>query len=120
MEAKKLRIIIDELSKFCGMVQEEEVQKLADEVKTANKIFLAGAGRSGLAARGFTNRLLHMGFDVHFVGEISCPPIKEEDLIILGSESKRCGSKDRNCNNVPRAYDRTDGRRDRNSSRINT
>ena len=36
MEAKKLRIIIDELSKFCGMVQEEEVQKLADEVKTAN------------------------------------------------------------------------------------
>ena len=87
MEAKKLRIIIDELSKFCGMVQEEEVQKLADEVKTANKIFLAGAGRSGLAERGFTNRLLHMGFDVHFVGEISCPPIKEEDLIILGSGS---------------------------------
>lgn len=83
MEAKKLRIIIDELSKFCGMVQEEEVQKLADEVKTANKIFLAGAGRSGLAARGFTNRLLHMGFDVHFVGEISCPPIKEEDLSFL-------------------------------------
>ena len=50
MEAKKLRIIIDELSKFCGMVQEEEVQKLADEVKTVNKIFLAGAGRCSVHA----------------------------------------------------------------------
>ena len=87
MESKKLKLITDELSKFSGMVQEEEVQALADAVKHAGKIFLAGAGRSGLAARGFTNRLLHMGFDVHFVGEISCPPIKEGDLMVLGSGS---------------------------------
>ena len=87
MEAVNLKIITDELSKFSGMVKEEEIQGLADEIKKANKIFLAGAGRSGLAARGFTNRLLHMGFDVHFVGEIYCPPIKEGDLIILGSGS---------------------------------
>lgn len=87
MEAVNLKIITDELSKFSGMVKEEEIQGLADEIKKANKIFLAGAGRSGLAARGFTNRLLHMGFDVHFVGEISCQPIKEGDLIILGSGS---------------------------------
>ena len=87
MEAKKLKMITDELSKYSGMVIEEEIQALADAVVNAEKIFLAGAGRSGLAARGFTNRLLHMGFDVHFVGEISCPPIKEGDLIILGSGS---------------------------------
>ncbi|MCI5623560.1 MULTISPECIES: 6-phospho-3-hexuloisomerase [Anaerostipes] len=87
MEAKKLKMITDELSKYSGMVKEEEIQALADAVVNAEKIFLAGAGRSGLAARGFTNRLLHMGFDVHFVGEISCPPIKEGDLIILGSGS---------------------------------
>ena len=87
MEAVNLKIITDELSKFSGMVKEEEIQGLADEIRKANKIFLAGAGRSGLAARGFTNRLLHMGFDVHFVGEISCPPIKEGDLIVLGSGS---------------------------------
>lgn len=87
MEAKKLKIITEELSKYCTMVQEEDILKLADAVKKANKIFLSGAGRSGLAARAFTNRLLHMGFDVHFVGEISCPPIKEGDLIVLGSGS---------------------------------
>ena len=67
MEAKKLKMITDELSKYSGMVKEEEIQALADAVVNAEKIFLAGAGRSGLAARGFTNRLLHMGFDVHFV-----------------------------------------------------
>ena len=45
MEAVNLKIITDELSKFSGMVKEEEIQGLADEIKKANKIFLAGAGR---------------------------------------------------------------------------
>ena len=83
MEATKLKMITEELSRYAGMVTEESVREMAEAVKSAKRIFLAGAGRSGLAARGFTNRLLHMGFDVHFVGEISCPPIGEGDLIIL-------------------------------------
>lgn len=87
MEAEKLKIITEELSKYAGMVKEEEVQAAADLIASANRIFLAGAGRSGLAARAFTNRLLHMGFDVHFAGEISCPPIKEGDVMVLGSGS---------------------------------
>lgn len=87
MEAKNLRLITEELQKYAGMVKEEDICAMAEVVKGANRIFLAGAGRSGLAARGFTNRLLHMGFDVHFVGEISCPPIRKGDLIVLGSGS---------------------------------
>lgn len=87
MEATKLKMITEELNRYAGMVTEESVREMAEAVKSAKRIFLAGAGRSGLAARGFTNRLLHMGFDVHFVGEISCPPIGEGDLIILGSGS---------------------------------
>ena len=43
MEAVNLKIITDELSKFSGMVKEEEIQGLADEIKKANKIFLARA-----------------------------------------------------------------------------
>lgn len=87
MEAKKLRLIVDELSKYAGMVSDEEVKAFANLIAASNKIFLAGAGRSGLAAKGFTNRLLHMGFDVHFVGEISCPPIREGDLLVVNSGS---------------------------------
>ena len=40
MEAVNLKIITDELSKFSGMVKEEEIQGLADEIRKANKIFL--------------------------------------------------------------------------------
>lgn len=87
MEAKNLKLITEELNQYAYMVKEEEIQAMADIIKGAKKIFLAGAGRSGLAARAFTNRLLHMGFDVHFVGEISCPPIRKGDLLILGSGS---------------------------------
>ena len=87
MEAQKLKIITNELSKYADRVKEEDIQAAADLMISADKIFLAGAGRSGLAARAFANRLLHMGFDVHFVGEISCPPIRENDVIVLGSGS---------------------------------
>src|SRR5699024_8697308 len=87
MEAQKLKIITNELSKYADRVKEEEIQAAADLMISADKIFLAGAGRSGLAARAFANRLLHMGFDVHFVGEISCPRIRENDVIVLGSGS---------------------------------
>ena len=87
MEAIKLKMITNELNQYAGMVTEESIRDMVEAVKAANRIFLAGAGRSGLAARAFTNRLLHMGCDVHFVGEISCPPIRKGDLIILGSGS---------------------------------
>lgn len=87
MEAKKLKIITGELSQYAGRVKEEEIQAAADFIISADKIFLAGAGRSGLAARAFANRLLHMGFDVHFAGEITCPPIRKGDVMVLGSGS---------------------------------
>ena len=50
-------------------------------------IFLAGAGRSGLMIRAFANRLLHLGYSVSLVGEISSPHTKSGDLFLIGSGS---------------------------------
>ena len=55
--------------------------------RNARHIFLQGAGRSGIAIRAFANRLLHLGFSVSVVGEISSPHTQPGDLLIIGSGS---------------------------------
>ena len=77
MECTNLKNIILELQNAATQVDEEQVEKFADAIIAAKNIFVAGAGRSGFAARGFANRLLHLGFHVAFVGDPTTPPIKE-------------------------------------------
>lgn len=87
MECKNLNAIISELQEAATHVGEEDVNAFADAILAANKIFVAGAGRSGFIARGFANRLLHLGLKVSFVGEPTTPPIAKGDLLIIGSGS---------------------------------
>jgi 6-phospho-3-hexuloisomerase len=49
--------------------------------------FLSGQGRSGLAAQMAAMRFMHLGRNVHFVGEATAPSIRKGDglLIISGS-----------------------------------
>jgi len=53
---------------------------------------IVGAGRSGFAARAFSNRLMHLGFDSRFVGEPTTPSIRKGDLLIIGSGSGKTES----------------------------
>ena len=87
MEYNNLKNIILELQHYAKNVKEEEAQNMVHLILSAKKIFIAGAGRSGFAARGFANRLMHLGFQVSFIGEPTTPPIKKGDLLIIGSGS---------------------------------
>ena len=40
-----------------------------------------------LAAKGFANRLMHLGFQAYVIGEISTPHTKAGDLLIITSGS---------------------------------
>lgn len=84
---KNLKLILDELQQAAALVSEEEVEKFAEAIVDAGKIFVAGAGRSGCAARAFSNRLMHLGFSVYYVGDVTAPAIRKGDLLIIGSES---------------------------------
>lgn len=87
MECRNLQIIIEELRQYSQNIREEEVQALAESCVRARRIFVAGAGRSGFAARGFANRLMHLGRTVYFVGETTAPSIGPGDLLVIGSGS---------------------------------
>ena len=87
-----LSSIIDELAVNAKLVSTEQLKALADAVFDARRIFVAGAGRAGFAARAFSLRLMHLGLTVYFVGEPTTPSIGEGDLLVINSGSGETGS----------------------------
>ena len=68
-------------------IDEEQVDKMIDSILNAESIFIVGSGRSELMGKAFAMRLMHLGFDVHVVGDVTTPAIKEKDCLIAISGS---------------------------------
>lgn len=66
---------------------EEDVAKFIEIITTCDNIFVTGAGRSGLAAKAFAMRLMHLGLSSFVVGETISPAINEGDCILAISGS---------------------------------
>ncbi len=101
-----MNFISGHIKRAAANLDTESVFALVSSIMGAKKIFLMGAGRSGLAARAFAMRLMHMGFAVHVVGETTAPAVQPDDLVIavsgsgettsvanLGAIAKKIGSK---------------------------
>lgn len=73
-------------------VDGESVEELLKEILCAERIFVYGAGRSGLAARAFAMRLVHLGIPTYIIGETITPATKKEDLFICISGSGETSS----------------------------
>jgi len=58
-----------------------------DLLDGAERVFVHGAGRSGLALRMTAMRLMHLGLDAHVVGEVTTPAIRQGDLLLVASGS---------------------------------
>ncbi|MEM1486380.1 6-phospho-3-hexuloisomerase [Oscillospiraceae bacterium PP1C4] len=84
--------IIRELERTLSNIPAEEAEKLADCILKSQKVFVAGAGRSGFMVKAFAMRLMHMGFDAYVVGETVTPNLEKEDLLLIGSGSGETGS----------------------------
>ncbi|CAG0962678.1 MAG: 6-phospho 3-hexuloisomerase [Candidatus Methanoperedens nitroreducens] len=101
-----MNLIADHIKKVASKLDTCSVTSLVNGIMDSKRIFLMGAGRSGLAARAFAMRLMHLGFIVYFVGETTTPAVQPDDLVIavsgsgetpsianLGGISKKIGSK---------------------------
>lgn len=54
---------LDELTKVFERVDEKGIRNLLDKIKSADRIFLLGAGREGISTKAFAMRLMHLGKD---------------------------------------------------------
>jgi 6-phospho-3-hexuloisomerase len=60
------------------------VQAFEDETR---RWFFSGQGRSGLVARMAAMRFMHVGRNVHFVGEVTAPSIRTGEGLVIVSGS---------------------------------
>lgn len=81
------RSILDELRRTLNQISCDEIDSLVREVTGARRVFVAGAGRSGLVMRSFAMRLAQLGLTVHVVGETTSPAVRPGDLLLIGSGS---------------------------------
>ena len=86
------REVLRELDRTLAAISTEEVDRLLTAVIEAPRVFVAGAGRSGLAVKAFAMRLMHMGRQVYVAGETVTPGVGAGDLLIVGSGSGETAS----------------------------
>jgi len=79
--------ILNEITSVINKVDKDEFGKALGAISKKKRIFVHGEGRSGLMAKGFAMRLMHLGYEVFVIGETITPALKEKDLFIAVSGS---------------------------------
>jgi len=72
----KLKGILSELNP-------QDIEKVISLFFQARRIFVYGAGRSGLVAKAFAIRLVHLGFQTFVIGETIGAPVKKDDMVFI-------------------------------------
>lgn len=68
-------------------VTKDDIEKVIKSFFNAKRIFVYGAGRSGLVSKAFAIRLVHLGFQTFVIGETIGAPVKKDDLVFVISGS---------------------------------
>ncbi len=87
-----IEAVIADIGRTLGRVDPAQVDDICAAIFAADRIFVAGKGRSGLQMRAFAMRLMHLGLTVHVVDDVTTPAIGAGDLLLIGSSSGRTGS----------------------------
>ena len=79
--------ILGEVKGVLESVDPGPAGRLLDALASANRVYVAGEGRSGLVARTFAMRLVHLGLTAYVCSETITPAIQSGDLCIACSGS---------------------------------
>lgn len=82
-----LSIILQELSQTAKAIPAEAISRCAAKIAAHERIFVYGAGRTGLMLKSLAMRLMQLGKTVYVVGETITPSIQTGDLLIVASAS---------------------------------
>ena len=76
---------VSEVGSVLAKVQFAEVELMCAEILKARYIACYGVGREGLMMKAFCMRLMHLGLDAHFTGDMTVPPLGAGDLLIASA-----------------------------------
>ena len=81
------RAVFDELERALGSVDVAALERLKEDILSADQVFFVGVGRVMLSLQCICKRLAHLGIRAHYIGEITEPHLNKSDLLIVGSGS---------------------------------
>jgi len=84
-----MRLMASKIRDTAAGLSDSETEAFLSEILDAERIYVMGAGRSGLVAKAFAMRLMHLGFIAYVVGETITPAMLEKDLLVIFSGSGR-------------------------------
>ena len=84
-----MRLMASKIRDTAAGLSDSETDSFLSEILDAERIYVMGAGRSGLVAKAFAMRLMHLGFIAYVVGETITPAMREKDLLVIFSGSGR-------------------------------
>lgn len=87
MIKNKIDNILKEISIVLSSVNDSEIQNFIESLIKAKKIVVCGAGRVGMATRGFGMRLGHLGLKAYTLGDSTVPSIGKDDVFLVSSGS---------------------------------
>ncbi|MGW9111776.1 6-phospho-3-hexuloisomerase [Microbacterium sp. NPDC055683] len=82
-----LALARQELDAALAAVDPSAVASAARAVAGADRVFVLGLGRSGIALRALAMRLMHLGIEAHVVGETTAPAVRPGDVLVVASGS---------------------------------
>lgn len=84
---QSISLVRDEITNTAAKIDARELAGLAGHLTQGGRVFVAGAGRSGLVLRMAAMRLMHLGLTVHIAGDTTTPAISSGDLLLVASGS---------------------------------
>ena len=74
--------ILDNVRSVSAELDPKNIEDMTSLLQTSQHVFVMGLGRSGLVARAFAMRLMHLGISVYVVGETTTPALTSEDCLL--------------------------------------
>ena len=84
-----MQLMASKIRAIAHSISDTDVEAFLAEILNAQRIYVMGAGRSGLVAKGFAMRLMHLGLQSYVVGETITPALRKGDVIVIFSGSGR-------------------------------
>ena len=92
MSYKEYKLILEEILNILRNISDKKTNELIKIISSSKRLFIAGAGRTGLIMKAFAIRLMQMDIKVYVVGETTTPAIKASDTLLIGSGSEETKS----------------------------
>ena len=84
-----MKLMASKIRSIANSISDEDAEKFIKELLNAKRIYVVGAGRSGLVAKAFAMRLMHLGLHAYVVGETITPALNRGDVMVIFSGSGR-------------------------------